>query len=229
MMSLKSRFFFSFSFSVLLAVGVGATLLFGLYQGQGLFDSITRSFQVRQAVRETDYFIQRYNQIVLYFVMFQDDADKMYIYQMQDSLLDRLNRWEKLVDQGGGQKADLAEVKIKCQRLYFLRFQLLHMVELRHHAAAIQKAQKDYVPAASQAEEIIKLAARHIDNDSREMTGELSVVVKRSRLLFKCGSLFSLFLFVVFVRDIRRAMILPAGAAAVHGPEGGPGPMGTGR
>ena len=59
-MSLKSRFFFSFSFSVLLAMGLGGTLLFGIYQGQALYDSINRSFQVRQTVLEADYFFQRY-------------------------------------------------------------------------------------------------------------------------------------------------------------------------
>jgi CHASE3 domain sensor protein len=209
-LSLKGRVFFSFSFSILLAVGLGAALLFGLYQGQGLFESITRSFQVRQAVRETDYLLHRHNQVLLYYVMFHDDADRMYIDQFQDSLHDRLDTWEKLVDQGWGTEADLAEVKIKCQRLFFLRSQILRLVERGRQVQAIEKVRKDYVPATSQAEEAIRLAARHLDNDSHGMTGELASVIKRSRTLFKVGSLFSLLLFVVFVWDIRRAMVLPA-------------------
>jgi hypothetical protein len=196
-----------------MAVGLGAILLFGLYQGQGLFESITRSFQVRQAVRETDYFFQRHNQILLYFVMFQDDADKMYIYQMQDSLLQQLGKWEKLADQGWGEKADVAEVKICCQRLFFLRFQILNLIEQGQRPQAIEKVRKDYLSTSAITEEKIKLAAKHLDNDSRSMTGELAAVIKRSRTLFKCGSLFSVFLFVVFIWDIRRATIVPLRAA----------------
>jgi hypothetical protein len=227
--SLKRRFFFSFSFIVLLAVGLGATLLFGLYQGEGLFDSITRSFQVRQAVRETDYFFQRYNQVLLYYVMFQDDADKMYIYEMQDSLVERLGKWEKLADQGWGSKADVAEARIRCKRLFFLRFQILNLIEQGRRVQAIEKVRKEYVPASSKAEEKIRLAGKHLDIDSHSLTGELAEVIKRSRTLFKFGSFFALFLFAVFARDIRRATVLPAQAPASRAPESGTGrPIGTG-
>ena len=209
-MSLKSRFFFSFSFSVLLAMGLGGTLLFGIYQGQALYDSINRSFQVRQTVLEADYFFQRYGQILEYFVMFQDDAEKMYLFQTQRSLVEKLNDWEKLADQGWGPKADLADVKINCQRLFYLRFQILNLVEGGRRPEAIVMVQREYLPISSQTEEKIRLATRRLDDDSSQMAEEAAAVIGRSRTLFKYGVGFSILLFLVFIRDIRRSMVLPA-------------------
>jgi hypothetical protein len=88
---------------------------------------------------------------------------------------------------------------------------------------------KIYLPASSQAEEKIRLAGRHLDNDSRGMTGELAAVIKRSRTLFRFGALFSFLLFVIFVRDIRRSTVLPAARAApVPRPVDENRPIGTG-
>jgi predicted O-linked N-acetylglucosamine transferase (SPINDLY family) len=209
--TLRQRIIAAFIFSVLLTAGLGGSLLVGIRQGKKVSEEMSRADRLHQLIQETNYFLHRHTRVLMYFVMFREDADRMQIYQVQDSLTEKLDAWKKLIDGDRNRAMDLAAVKNLCERISFLRFQIIALIDDGDRTIAITRMREDFLPVAAEAEKTMKRIDARMEAESKNRMGMLASVVKRSQTIFILGSLLSVFLVMAVILGIRQSIEMTLG------------------
>lgn len=200
-------------FLLLILAGLGGSLLRDARENLVLYEEGRRVLEVRQLLKETEYFLQRQNRAVLGYILLLDEAEKLQIHQTQEALARRLDVWARLAGAGRASREDLEKVNQEALSMAYIRLNAMTLSAQGRRREAIAVAENDFVAATARAASNVKKSFARLDARDRLLRHRLSQVALRSRLSVAAAVL-AAFLVVYLGREIRYASAVPVRAPA---------------